>query len=66
MLTSFRYKREINHKGKTIEYPLEDRGIRYYPLISMQKLGDIPENDLDLLKRLSTRNNFYSSMTGNN
>jgi hypothetical protein len=55
--------REILHKGKTLQYPMEYKGIRYFPLVAMETVGEIPNAELMLLRQFSTRKSCYSEQS---
>lgn len=46
-------------KGKLITYPLRQNGIIYFPLVRMNKIADLSQEDIESLKRLTSgrRNN---------
>lgn len=50
---------EIIHNGKKISYPLEHRGIIYFPLSAMQIIGELTDNQAASLNQHSTRNEAY-------
>lgn len=50
---------QIAHNGSIIEYPLESKGIRYFPLSHMQHIADIPFNEAIAMKNLSRKNSAY-------
>jgi hypothetical protein len=35
--------RQIQYKGKTLTYPLAQRGIIYFPLVAMERVCDLPD-----------------------
>lgn len=47
------------NKGCIINYPLVQGGIRYFPLSAMNQIGKIPDNEINALRNLSTRNQSY-------
>lgn len=49
----------INHNGKTINYPLIQRGIIYFPLSKMAFVSLLDEENIETLKNLSSRNYSY-------
>lgn len=51
--------REIVHNGRTLNYPLVSKGIRYFPLVAMREIGEIPQKEVVKLRQLSTRNGAY-------
>jgi hypothetical protein len=55
----------INHRGKIIDYPLEQKGIIYFPLSKMILAGIIPDDELNRLRKYTTRNNAYSEIAKN-
>ncbi len=50
----------IDHRGKQVAYPLEDRGIIYFPLENMTDFCTISDEEAEELKRLSTRKTTYA------
>jgi hypothetical protein len=48
--------------GASINYPLVEGGIRYFPLEAMEQIGPIPEEELALLRKYSTRNPQYTEI----
>lgn len=51
--------RKIVHNGKIIEYPMEQKGIRYFPLSVMMPVAEIPAVDVLELFGLSQRKKDY-------
>lgn len=51
--------REIVHHNKLIVYPLRQGMLIYFPLICMKKIADLKEDEIGILKSLSTRNYEY-------
>lgn len=52
-------ERTVEHKGKQIKYPLQDRGIIYFPLVAMKRIGELSDQQCETLESLSTRNAAY-------
>lgn len=51
--------RIVNVRGRPTLYPLVQKGIRYWPLEAMRLVGKIPQEDVERLQALSTRNEAY-------
>lgn len=49
----------INHRGKSIKYPLTQKGIIYFPLENMNKIADISDAKAEQLRQYSSRNPSY-------
>lgn len=52
-------QREVQHSGKILLYPIQDRGIIYFPLVSMIMVGKLTDAQSETLEELSTRNKAY-------
>ena len=52
---------EIEYKGRKLSYPLNDKGIRYFPLAKMNKIADLTEIEATILRKLSTRKYNYAN-----
>lgn len=59
LLSELEQPATIIHKEKTINYPLTNNGIIYFPLRKMKKVCDINENTIDALASLSSRSYEY-------
>ena len=55
------HPRIIHHGKKTIQYPLVQNGIRYWPRASMRSFGALTKEQIKDLKELSTRNSVYEA-----
>lgn len=67
LLSELDKPREIEHKGKTLKYPLvqpDYKGtvIRYFPLVAMVDIFDLNDDQSGELKQLSTRNYEYEEV----
>ena len=51
--------RVVTWRGQTYFYPLEQKGIRYFPLDAMRDIGRLTEEETESLRVLSTRNPAY-------
>ena len=55
--------RVVFHKGCRIEYPLEQAGfggvIRYFPLVAMQQIAVLSQDEIAALRQHSTRSTTY-------
>lgn len=49
----------VKHRGETLEYPMRDRGIIYFPRSSMERIAAIELEQAKRLMELSTRNEKY-------
>lgn len=52
----------IEHNGKVIAYPLTYKGIIYFPLAKTIHVADIPDEEIEKLQILSSRNQDYSQV----
>lgn len=51
--------KNIDHNGKILIYPLEQNGIRYFPLEQMTHVANIPVLDAMAMKHLSQKKQEY-------
>ena len=51
--------REITHNGRALNYPLHCRGIVYFPVAAMEKVGDLDDEVVCRLRELTTKSEAY-------
>lgn len=49
----------VNHYNKTLDYPLKQKGIIYFPVSSMRTIGKIDDEIVCQLRQLTTKNELY-------
>lgn len=54
-------KRTIECRGKILEYPLEQCGIRYFFIDNTEHIADIPESESVILQSLTTKKSYYKT-----
>ena len=59
-LTALIAAREVEHNGKTLTYPMESRGIIYFPLCAMIEVASLSTEDAEAISALSTRSGEYA------
>lgn len=55
--------REVEHAGRILNYPLNYKGIVYFPLVAMTKIADLDDKQAEQLQELSTRKAEYRAAT---
>lgn len=52
-------EKSIIHNGRTLEYPMEQGGIRYFSIESMKHVANIPKAEKEAMQALTTKQEVY-------
>lgn len=53
-------ERQIENYCSVIKYPLEHKGIHYFPIINTKHIAYIPKEETEMLQQLTTKKSYYN------
>jgi len=59
-LTNLIARRQVEHNGKVLDYPMQQGGIIYFPLAAMEQVSLLTDDEAAGIAALSTRSEAYT------